>query len=1448
MSKKSKIAALSVLGLLALLVLAIIIYVRTGGLDRILRDQIIAGLKDAGIRADIGDTSLDISGSKVTFKKMELYLEGETVPFAKVESITGEFSVISYLAQRINLTKLTITRPEIWIDIDEQGGTVLDKLKSPDETDSKTRDERLKFFTAEYFLQEAKIHLNDRKNQITADIENLTATLKPRESNLLEDKLNHQFDIELAKSSATYQGRRLQDITLKVLGNLTEEKAEIETLQLNAEGLKVSGKGQVASFAPVKYNFQEVKIDTQLEEISRVFAPATKLAGRTVFEGVVDGENDTYTAKGKLTANDLQAAGARVSNLLMLLEARGKGAHYNADAEIASANVYVEGFRITNVQLRAGVEGQGDEYNATANLATAQVSSKDTIVNSIRVSNLKGKGNGGAFDATGGLTVAALKSGQFTLTNLRGQVSADNNKITLSQFSAQALGGSVNGTAAVAYKGTGQSRVDVKFNSLDLNQASTLVSAKDVTVQGKASGSAQLTFPGINYKAASGKVLADFDAQVSPAEQTAEAAKAKGQVSLIATGRGFQIERANINSANSDINATGTIDWNGLADLNVSFKSNDMSEVQSIIESFGVIPEDIKNQYELAATGEGSFTGRLQGKLDKPSLTGLLKLACIKMHDEELGSLEGSVSYSPSMVRIEQGALVRPDNSRADFTLNASLTDKTAVDVKATVKDFDLPQIVQVYNPGLANIVSKGKITGDVDLKNIGATRKMTGTANLQLQAGEFNVNQEEGKDARLISVPEFVGNITFADSVLNVDNLRMKVGDSLLTGKGYFNLDTYAYAVDAEGKSVDLSQIASAFSDTLQVSGLADLNVKGQGKWGKDNSDDWSNVNLNATIQGQNVIVNGRELGDAKVSALTDNGIVKVEATGNLLEKGRTLTATIDLRDRKNYPINSSIEFENEEIGQYLGLVAPELAQINGKASGSIKISGPLLDTDQLTAVVNLSLLELGGNIAAGRQYKIRNQDPIIITANPKEISIEPVRFSGEGTSLTLAGTLGRGDKAKPNFTINGELNLGFISSFNSDITTTGVAQLEASIGGTLKDPQILGLVKLRDVGVRVVNFPVAVARGYGQVRFTSNQALIENFTASTQGGGSVHVEGGAALSGFALDRFRLQAEVNQVALEYPRDTQSIADAFLNFQGNQKLQILSGNVKVRRASYTKDITIEDLIKTGGPFTPAFYETGPGGKGDPGPPITLDIRIDADNSVIVRNNLAEAIGSASLSLRGPIGEPIVSGRIQFNQGRIEFRSGRHEIIRALITIPPRRNAEPYIDLQTEADISGYRIISTFTGPPQKPIVVLRSEPDLPESDKISLLLTGSLAGDTSTAEQINQTGLNLAQTLLATGISEQGQKITQRLFGLNRFSVDPLIAGRGSDPTARVTIGRRVTKDLTITYSQNLTSSGQSGIDRIVLVEYRLSNRFSVVGYRNERGQLGFDVRLRKRF
>src|SRR5204862_5827569 len=105
-------------------------------------------------------------------------------------------------------------------------------------------------------------------------------------------------------------------------------------------------------------------------------------------------------------------------------------------------------------------------------------------------------------------------------------------------------------------------------------------------------------------------------------------------------------------------------------------------------------------------------------------------------------------------------------------------------------------------------------------------------------------------------------------------------------------------------------------------------------------------------------------------------------------------------------------------------------------------------------------------------------------------------------------------------------------------------------------------------------------------------------------------------------------------------------------------------------------------------------------------------------------------------------------------------------------------------------------------------------------------------------------GFGLAQSILSASLSEHLERGTQRLFGLSRFSIDPLLVGRGNDPTARITIGQRIAKDLTVTYSQNLTA-GVSGIDRVVLVEYRLSNRFSVVGIGYDRGELGFAIGVR---
>lgn len=1413
MRRKILIALGSLLALLLILLAWAVWYVRSGRLDRLVEGEIISGLAESGISARIGRTHLDLGGYTITLENIQLDTEKEGKPFGSIGSIEVEFSVLDYFRQRLSINRIRVTDPRLTVEFDETGRLNLESLRAPEKKDEGS-ESQIKISGALIELVGGEISLIDRHRNITADLRNLSISLTPLAGSALSDKLNHALVFEFDKAAAVYEGRKIESIRSRIEADIRPENADVKKFEIDSDIGKLIASGRIESYKPFKYELN-TRADVALAEIARLFASDVRLDGRAVFDGRIAGEGDQYQASGSVESNSLAAEGFRIASLRVGAKVAGKGAEYDAKAEGGSGSIIGRGISIGSLSLR------------------------DATI----------KGRESDFDATGALALGSLKSGNVTVSGLRMHLSADTDRVTLSQITAAALGGSISGNAVVALKG-GQSKVDVEFKSLDLNQAATLASAREVKVRGTAAGSARLVFPGFNYKAATGRIEALFEGAVSPPESTEETLPARGEVVLLASGKDFRIERAFARSDASEVTVSGTADWDGNTNLQVDFKSRDMAEAQRVIDAFGLMPEKVKTEYGVALSGEGAFTGRVEGKVSAPLVAGQLRLAEIKMHrdpldessGEVLGSFEGRIDYSPELFKIADGRLVRPDGTRADFSVNAPVGTENAVSLKAVMKDFDFASLVRTAAPEFKDFVGRGVINGTVDLKGLPGPRTLSGTGDVSIREAEFIVrSDEEGKEAKHFSVPEFVGEVRIENTVLKVNDLRMQLGDTRITGQGTFNLDTYEYTINAEGKGLDLGELSRAASDSVSLTGRADMKIVGDGKW-----DEWSDIRLNATIQGENVALNGRDVGNAKLVAFTENGLLRIEATGKVLEHEQTLAAVVDLRDRKNYPITGSIEFADADIGPYLELISPNLRSISGRATGTIKLSGPLQDTDKIQATLTITKFELGGDISNGQRYTIANEGDLVVTATPAEIKVGRVTFVGEGTSVTVEGIISRDDVAKSNLALTGELNLRLVSSFTDTIFTTGVAQLQASIRGSLDSPRLLGSVDLKDVGLRMTNIPLTVTRGSGRMRFTSDQALIENFTASSSGGGTLKLSGGAALVGLVPDRWRIEITADGVGMEYPRDTQTVFDGTIALQGNRRAQVVTGDIDVRRASYQKELTYEELLATGGPFSSEFVDIGPGNRGGPGAPINVDVRINADQTLIVRNNLADAEGSAYLHIRGPLSDPIVSGRVVLTHGFLEFRNDRYELTRGVITFPARRRASPVLDLQAEVDITGYRISVAFSGTMEKPEITLHSDPNLPETDIISLITTGALATEGTTAGLVKQSGLGLAQSLLSASLSQQLSKGTQRLFGLSRLSIDPLIVG-GNDPTARVTLGQRVTKNLTITYSQNLTSTS-AGFERIILVEYRLTNRFSVVAFRNERNEVGFDVRVRKRF
>jgi translocation and assembly module TamB len=227
----------------------------------------------------------------------------------------------------------------------------------------------------------------------------------------------------------------------------------------------------------------------------------------------------------------------------------------------------------------------------------------------------------------------------------------------------------------------------------------------------------------------------------------------------------------------------------------------------------------------------------------------------------------------------------------------------------------------------------------------------------------------------------------------------------------------------------------------------------------------------------------------------------------------------------------------------------------------------------------------------------------------------------------------------------------------------------------------------------------------------------------------------------------------------------------------------------------------------------------------------------------------------SLRINGPVKDPVISGRITATSGTLNFRNDRYEIVRALLDLPPRPDADPILNIQAEAQIRGYRVTVLLTGPMSQPQAVVRSDPALPQADVVSLITTGQLAGGDTSTSVLSQSGLGTATSLLTDAlINAPAQRATSRLFGLSRFEISPVIGGRtGSSPAARLTLGKQINRDLLVTYSTNVTSDP----NQIVALQYRVSDRlFFIAQYEQastrdlstRNNAFSFEIRFRKRF
>jgi len=98
--------------------------------------------------------------------------------------------------------------------------------------------------------------------------------------------------------------------------------------------------------------------------------------------------------------------------------------------------------------------------------------------------------------------------------------------------------------------------------------------------------------------------------------------------------------------------------------------------------------------------------------------------------------------------------------------------------------------------------------------------------------------------------------------------------------------------------------------------------------------------------------------------------------------------------------------------------------------------------------------------------------------------------------------------------------------------------------------------------------------------------------------------------------------------------------------------------------------------------------------------------------------------------------------------------------------------------------------------------------------------------------------------MIASQAASQFSGSVQKLAGLSSLQIDPLLGGNNQNPSARVAIQQRVTKNFLFTFSTDVSEPGSETVQG----DYQINKRWSVSVARDQQGGVSIDGRFHTKF
>ena len=900
-----------------------------------------------------------------------------------------------------------------------------------------------------------------------------------------------------------------------------------------------------------------------------------------------------------------------------------------------------------------------------------------------------------------------------------------------------------------------------------------------------------------------------------------------GQIEGIYRGARDELELSqfHLTTPGSEITASGNL--SATSALRFSFTSRNLKEWRPLLEAaYG------SSELPFAVHGWANFSGNASGRLAELSIGGNLEVydfdttlpatGRVPSRAVHWDALSTGVQYSSNHFAARNASLLH-GHTTAHFDASGTLTGGTLQENDPFTLHLDL------RNADVAELVQFA-----------GVTQPLTGTLNLSASVsgtranphGDGHLEVREGT-AYGVWVPLLKSDLRIAGGELQFNNIDASAYGAPLSGS--FAVSTAsagttkpAFRLNLSGRNLALARFPRLQTSRFTADGVADFTVRASGTVDQPS--------LEAHVHLKDLALDNERAGDFYVDAVTHGRQLDLKAHSDSDKADLTLAGTIALDD--GFPADLNLAFHHLDADSLLRLYLPGKITGHSAVDGTLQVRGPLRTPRDLKVAAEIQSFS-----AEVGHVQVQNVGPIRFEVADQTVLLENLHLAGSGTDFTAHGRARLTGARELDVRLDGSVNMTLLQSLNPKILARGNLGVKLDASGTLSQPVLQGRLEVKNTFVSHNDFPSGLSDLNGVLRFDRNRIQIESLTGST-GGGTVALTGSATYQngGFLLD---FGATAQGVRLRYPPGVSSTANADLRLNGSTNSAVLSGDVLVTKLAVTPGFDFAAYIEKSKQAVVLTENDSLQSH------LKLDVHVTTTPELQMQTAIARLSGNADLRVRGTADRPAILGRVEVLEGEISFNGTKYQLERGDVTFKNPAKTQPIIDMTATTRVRDYDITVQLRGDASstyglKP--TWRSEPQLPEADVVALLALGRTREESAAASSSGGSfgfGGEASNLLINQALNSTVNSRLQRLFGASRVKIDP--QGLASETNVvrgpQVTVEQQVARNLTLTYSTNVSVSNQ----QIIQVEYNVTRNISIVALRDQNGVVSFDFKIRRR-